>query len=111
MRWPGTSWSRWSTTARTSSRSACTPTTPAAGSDGRSWTTSPGGRATRGLAAQTLTTFRDVAWNGPYYARLGFTVVPAEALTPGLRELRAAETARGLDRWPRVVMSRPLDPS
>ncbi len=64
-----------------------------------------------GLAAQTLTTFAEVPWNGPYYARLGFVVVPTAALTPGLREVRAAETARGLDRWPRVAMSRPLDPS
>lgn len=26
----------------------------------------------RGIAEITLTTFRDVPWNGPYYARLGF---------------------------------------
>lgn len=26
----------------------------------------------RGLSAVTLTTFRDVPWNGPFYARLGF---------------------------------------
>ncbi len=68
------------------------------------------GRA-RGLAAQTLTTFAEVPWNEPYYARLGFVVVPTATLTPGLREVRAAETARGLDRWPRVAMSRPLGPS
>ncbi|GAB7038544.1 MULTISPECIES: GNAT family N-acetyltransferase [Catenuloplanes] len=63
---------------------------------GRSW----------GARRTTLTTFADVPWNAPYYERLGFTVVPARALTPGLAAIRAAEAARGLDRWPRVAMSR-----
>ena len=27
----------------------------------------------KGLRALTLTTFRDVPWNGPYYARIGFS--------------------------------------
>ena len=30
-----------------------------------------------GIAALTLTTFRDVAWNAPFYARLGFEEVTA----------------------------------
>lgn len=30
-----------------------------------------------GFRALTLTTFRDVAWNGPFYARLGFEEVTA----------------------------------
>jgi len=30
-----------------------------------------------GIKALTLTTFRDVAWNGPFYARLGFEEVTA----------------------------------
>lgn len=61
------------------------------------------------LPALTLTTFADVAWNAPYYARLGFAVVPDGDLGAGLRALRRAEVARGLDRWPRVVMRRALD--
>ena len=60
--------------------------------------------AGRGLAGLTLTTFADVPWNAPYYARLGFTVL-AE-LTPGLAAIRAHEAARGLDAWPRVAMRR-----
>lgn len=59
-----------------------------------------------GLAALTLTTFADVPWNAPYYARLGFTVVTDPP--PGLREIRRREAAHGLDRWPRVSMRRPL---
>ncbi|MFC4852146.1 GNAT family N-acetyltransferase [Actinophytocola glycyrrhizae] len=60
--------------------------------------------ARRGLAGLTLTTFADVPWNAPYYARLGFVVVTD--LTPGLRAIRAHEAAIGLDAWPRVAMRR-----
>ncbi|MGH2909630.1 MAG: GNAT family N-acetyltransferase [Solirubrobacteraceae bacterium] len=58
----------------------------------------------RGLTRVTLTTYRDVLWNAAYYERLGFTVIPNDQLTQGLRELRRQEAAAGLDQWPRVVM-------
>ncbi|WP_019544652.1 GNAT family N-acetyltransferase [Streptomyces sulphureus] len=61
-----------------------------------------------GLAALTLTSFADVPWNAPYYARLGFRTLPETALTPGLREARRREREAGLDRWPRVCMRRDL---
>ena len=61
-----------------------------------------------GLTALTLTTFTDVPWNAPYYARLGFRPLPEADLTPGLREIRRAEAAHGLNRWPRVCMRAPL---
>lgn len=66
----------------------------------------------RGLPEVTLTTFRDVPWNAPYYARLGFAVVDDADLGPGLRAIRAVEAELGLDHWPRVVMTRhvPIDP-
>jgi hypothetical protein len=51
-----------------------------------------------------------VPWNGPYYERCGFRVLPDDDLTPGLREIRAHEIAFGLDRWPRVTMRRDLTP-
>ncbi|GGX22904.1 GCN5 family N-acetyltransferase [Streptomyces malachitofuscus] len=57
-----------------------------------------------GLTALTLTTFADVPWNAPYYARLGFRTLGEPELTPGLRRIRAEEAAHGLDRWPRVCM-------
>jgi GNAT superfamily N-acetyltransferase len=63
-----------------------------------------------GLPALTLTTFADVPWNGPYYERCGFRVLRDAELTPGLRAVRAHETALGLDRWPRVCMRRDLTP-
>jgi GNAT superfamily N-acetyltransferase len=60
-----------------------------------------------GRSAMTLTTFADVPWNAPYYARCGFTIVTEPA--PGLRRIRQREAARGLDRWPRVGMRRQIE--
>ena len=54
----------------------------------------------------TLTTFRDVPWNAPYYARLGFRAVDGAELTPALVELLAVEASHGLDPAQRVVMRR-----
>ncbi|MER6387207.1 GNAT family N-acetyltransferase [Streptomyces sp. NPDC059382] len=61
-----------------------------------------------GLAALTLTTFAEVPWNAPYYARCGFRIPSEDSLGPGLRQVRAREAAHGLDRWPRVTMRRDL---
>ncbi|MCT9081924.1 GNAT family N-acetyltransferase [Streptomyces fulvoviolaceus] len=59
-----------------------------------------------GLAGLTLTTFAEVPWNAPYYARIGFRVLDDAELTPGLRKIRAHEAELGLDAWPRVCMRR-----
>ncbi len=54
----------------------------------------------------TLTTFRDVPWNGPWYARMGFTELTEPG--PGLAEILAEEHAAGLtDLGVRVAMTRP----
>lgn len=60
----------------------------------------------RGLASLTLTTFRDVPWNAPFYARLGFEMITT--LTPELREKREEETAQGLAYDARCVLRLPL---
>lgn len=60
----------------------------------------------RGLASLTLTTFRDVPWNAPFYARLGFEMITT--LTPELREKREEETAHGLAHDARCAMRLPL---
>lgn len=52
----------------------------------------------------TLTTFRDVPFNAPFYARHGFSVVDAESWPLDVRTLVDEEHARGLDRTRRVVM-------
>jgi GNAT superfamily N-acetyltransferase len=57
-----------------------------------------------GHAGVTLTTFRDVAWNAPFYARLGFEVLGESDWTDALRTLREAEREEGLDPQRRVVM-------
>lgn len=62
--------------------------------------------AAQEFAALTLTTFREAPWNGPYYERLGFRVLSADELTPGLVAAVAEETARGLDPGARVCMRR-----
>ncbi|MGI8428011.1 MAG: GNAT family N-acetyltransferase [Solirubrobacteraceae bacterium] len=64
--------------------------------------------ARRGLSALTLTSYSEVPWNGPYYERLGFRAIDEAQITPGLRRIREHETARGLARWPRVTMRRPV---
>lgn len=60
----------------------------------------------RGFPALTLTTFRDVPFNAPWYARRGFEELPAERWGPELTVQwhREAETAG--DAAPRVVMRR-----
>ncbi|MEU6132694.1 GNAT family N-acetyltransferase [Saccharopolyspora sp. NPDC047091] len=66
-----------------------------------------GARAVRrGCAGVSLTTFREVPWNAPYYARLGFRVVPEGALSPGLAARLDAERSV-FPGWPRVAMCRP----
>ena len=60
----------------------------------------------RGLEAVTLTTFRDVAFNMPFYARMGFEEISRSELSPALAEVLRNETQRGLER--RVAMRRYL---
>jgi GNAT superfamily N-acetyltransferase len=61
-----------------------------------------------GLTALTLSTFRDVPWNAPWYRRLGFIDIADAALTPGLLKIRQEHLARGLDESQRTFMRRPL---
>ncbi|MDP4509430.1 GNAT family N-acetyltransferase [Nonomuraea turcica] len=56
----------------------------------------------------TLTTYRDVPWNAPWYARHGFTVLPEEEWGPELRALVEHERELGIEVAPRVVMSRAM---
>jgi GNAT superfamily N-acetyltransferase len=61
-----------------------------------------------GRAALTLTTFRDVPWNAPYYRRLGFAIVEPREQGPELAALVARETHSSRTRAPRIAMRRPL---
>ena len=52
-----------------------------------------------------LATFRDIAWNAPFYRRHGF--VETAAVTDGMREVEAHDRALRMDRFgPRVLMRR-----
>lgn len=59
-----------------------------------------------GQTAITLTTERDIPWNAPYYARLGFEILPEAQWGAGLREIAANEIAHGLNPETRVAMIR-----
>jgi len=62
----------------------------------------------RGLREITLTSFRDVPWNGPYYETLGFRAVAEEATGPEMAELLVHEREHGLWKWPRLIMIKRL---
>jgi len=57
-----------------------------------------------GYAAVTLTTFRGIPWNAPFYERIGFSALDPSQLTPNLTAVVAEEAARGLGPGQRVVM-------
>lgn len=58
----------------------------------------------RGYEGVTLTTFRHLPWNAPFYARLGYREVATGGWTPGLHEQLQKEAANGLDPSKRVAM-------
>jgi GNAT superfamily N-acetyltransferase len=56
------------------------------------------------LKALTLTTFHDVAWNGPYYQHLGFVRLANVDLAPHLAKVLAKEIEHGLPGERRCAM-------
>lgn len=63
--------------------------------------------AAQNRPALTLTTFRDVPWNAPYYTRLGFVVLGPAEQGPELRALIERETSSIPSNAARVAMGRP----
>lgn len=61
-----------------------------------------------GYPAISLTTERDIPWNAPFYARLGFVILAPEDLTDGLRTILADEAEWARDPATRVAMVRSL---
>lgn len=58
----------------------------------------------------TLTTYADIPWNAPFYARRGFAVVDEPSASG--RDRMAVERSLGLERHGRrVFMTRPLRPT
>jgi GNAT superfamily N-acetyltransferase len=62
-----------------------------------------------GRPALTLTTFRDIPWNAPYYRRLGFVNLPEAEWGPQLQALVAHERDAIPGDHPRVAMIRRLE--
>ncbi|MBD1910763.1 MULTISPECIES: GNAT family N-acetyltransferase [unclassified Leptolyngbya] len=58
----------------------------------------------QGHSTLTLTTFRTIPWNAPYYSRLGFEIIPDEDISPALRAIRSAEAEWGLPMSDRCCM-------
>ena len=64
-----------------------------------------------GFRRMSLCTYRDVPWNGPFYAGLGFAEVDEADLAPYERQIREKERRIGLDEdGVRCVMSVALRP-
>lgn len=57
----------------------------------------------------TLTTFRGLPWNMPFYARHGFEEIPPHELSAAMQAVLEDEARRGLNLAQRVAMRRPLE--
>ncbi|WP_114945608.1 GNAT family N-acetyltransferase [Microvirga calopogonii] len=62
-----------------------------------------------GFGAITLSTYRDLSWNGPFYARLGFVEVDPDEAGARHREKLRDEAAAGHDPARRCIMALRLD--
>jgi GNAT superfamily N-acetyltransferase len=62
-----------------------------------------------GYRDTTLSTFRDVPWNAPFYARVGYRELVPEDASPELRALREHEAADQLPIDRRVLMTMALE--
>jgi predicted N-acetyltransferase YhbS len=54
----------------------------------------------------SLSTFRDIPWNAPFYSTFGFSPVAETELTPGFQQIRLKELAAGLPIADRIIMHR-----
>lgn len=64
--------------------------------------------AKQGHSAVTLSTFRDVPWNGPFYRRHGFSDLSQDEWLPWMYAIRKKEEQHGLHVEKRVFMLREL---
>ena len=62
-----------------------------------------------GYRRMVLTTFADIPWNGPWYAKHGFRTLPYAECSPEMQAVRDAEIQSGLDAMaPRLAMAHDL---
>jgi predicted N-acetyltransferase YhbS len=62
----------------------------------------------QGYAIVSLSNFRDLPWNAPFYSKLGFHPVDEAELTTGFQQIRCKEFEAGLPISDRVIMHRKL---
>jgi GNAT superfamily N-acetyltransferase len=63
----------------------------------------------RGCRSVTLTTFRHLPWNAPWYERQGFRKLKDNQISMRLRAILDQEQAKGLDPARRVAMRKELE--
>jgi GNAT superfamily N-acetyltransferase len=59
----------------------------------------------QGYKVILLSTFRDLPWNAPFYAKLGFRMLDESELSIGFQHIRQQEQADGLPISDRIIMS------
>ena len=55
-------------------------------------------------SVMSLSTFRDISWNAPFYLKLGFRILDESELTAGFQQIRWQECESGLPISDRVIM-------
>lgn len=63
---------------------------------------------TQSFRSLTLTTYRDLRWNGPFYSMLGFVEVDASVAGPGHLQKLRTEAEAGHDLSRRCIMMKAL---
>jgi GNAT superfamily N-acetyltransferase len=58
----------------------------------------------QGYCTLSLSTFRDIPWNAPFYAKLGFQMLDDSELSVGFQQIRRQESIAGLPIAHRVIM-------
>ncbi len=58
----------------------------------------------QGYAIVSLSTFRDIPWNAPFYSKLGFCPLGEADLSTGFQEIRRNEVTAGFPISDRVIM-------
>ncbi|GAP96609.1 GNAT family N-acetyltransferase [Leptolyngbya sp. NIES-2104] len=59
----------------------------------------------QGYRIVSLSTFRDIPWNAPFYSKLGFHPVDEAELSLGFQQIRRKELEAGLPTVDRVIMN------
>ncbi|WP_340621149.1 GNAT family N-acetyltransferase [Xenorhabdus siamensis] len=60
----------------------------------------------RKLQSVTLTTFRHVSWNAPFYQRLGFSILEPQQMSEALKQILQDEIKYGFSAVQRCAMKR-----